>query len=99
MTTVCHFTLPTVPNVLAHGRAWPGTPWEVVPGPDPLVSVAADPESIRPAVGLAVLIRLVQWHLDDMAHDLPNGRTTAEQRHELAGCLEALGDAVRHLNV
>lgn len=50
---------------------------------------------VPPEVALAVLLRTVQWHLDDVAHDLPAGRATAEQREELATSLEALAGLVR----
>lgn len=52
-------------------------------------------EEVPPEVALAVLLRSVQWHLDDVAHDLPAGRTTADQREELATSLEALAELVR----
>jgi hypothetical protein len=45
---------------------------------------------VPPETTLAVLLRLVQWHLDDVAHDLPAGRVTAEQWAELATVLEDL---------
>lgn len=48
-----------------------------------------------PEVSLAVLIRLVQWNLDDIAHDLPAGRATVEQRAQLAANLESLAELLR----
>jgi hypothetical protein len=50
---------------------------------------------VPPEVALAVLLRTVQWHLDDVAHDLPTGRTTIEQREALATSLEALAELIR----
>lgn len=44
---------------------------------------------------LAVLLRLVQWHLDEVAHDLPAGRVTVAKREELAGLLEGVAGLVR----
>jgi hypothetical protein len=52
---------------------------------------------VSPEVALGVLLRTVQWHLDDVAHDLPAGRTTTAQREELATSLEALAELIRAL--
>lgn len=46
-------------------------------------------------VKIAVMLRLVQWHLDDVAHDLPAGRVTSAQRDELAGLLEDVAGFLR----
>jgi hypothetical protein len=54
--------------------------------------------NVPPEVALAVLLRTVQWHLDDVAHALPAGRTTANQREELATSLEILAELVRSVS-
>jgi hypothetical protein len=56
---------------------------------------AVPPPDVPPEVALAALLRTVQRHLDDVAHDLPAGRATIEQREELATGLEALAKLVR----
>lgn len=50
---------------------------------------------VPPAVALAAMLRLTQWHLDDVAHDLPAGRTTADQRQQLAHALANLAALIR----
>ena len=48
-----------------------------------------------PESTLAALLRVVQWRLDEVAFDLPAGRSTVEQRAELAEALEQLAAVVR----
>lgn len=44
---------------------------------------------------LAVLLRQVQWLLDDVAHDLPAGKLSAAKQCELADILERLAALLR----
>jgi hypothetical protein len=39
---------------------------------------------------LAVVLRSVQWTLDDLAHDLPAGRATPQRMRDLATLLRRL---------
>ena len=48
---------------------------------------------------LAVLLRQTQWALDEVAHDLPAGRCSSEDREALAVLLEELTAALRREEV
>lgn len=65
-------------------------------GDDPQRST--DPVPYVPSVDgaeLAVVLRTVQWTLDDLAHDLPAGRATPQRLWELAALLEQLAVMLR----
>jgi hypothetical protein len=74
-----HSLPPAVVDVSSHG---------LVP-PAPAVQGAS------PEAQLAVLLRMVQWHLDEVAHNLPAGRATMAEREDLADMLEDLAGFVR----
>jgi hypothetical protein len=65
-----------------------------VSGREPVPPNAAG-QGASPETQLALLLRMVQWHLDEVAHDLPAGRVTVAKREELADLLEGLGGLVR----